>query len=356
MKKDLVVSEKLTLEEYQKKYNNPENKVAAKTFLFLLSALVGVVIGVCLVFLVLKLFEIHKVAGYCGIAASVLIFIFLYLVPLIKLNKMKPFVTNTNAFHARQAQRYNKALREEVADKMIEVNLKTEGVTWYNDEKVKQLIEARSKKDDKLLKSTLTSIYEVDVKDAASKLIKKSAVKVGITTAVSQSKELDTLFVVIYDLNLIKDIVFMYGYRPSDTKMALIYQTVVTNSLLAYGLSSATTGIGKTFGTSIVSAIDKASLSSNFFTSTIGSIAGGIAGTVLESSLQFGVNFTLTTIIGFQTQKYLQKEYHLQDMLDGIELPNTDEEEAAMLEAVKKEVKKEVGKKAKDIKPEPTKA
>jgi len=339
--------EKMTLEEYQRKYNSPENKVMIKTLSFILASVIGIIVGVCLFFLVTKLFELNKYAGYVGIAFAVLIFIFLYLLPIIKIGRAKPFIVNTSLMNARETKRYNKALREEIADKMIDFSIKTEGITWYSDHNIKNLIVARGKKDDRLLKDTLTDIYKNDVQKYANKLIQSKAVQVGVTTALSQSKELDTVFAIVYDLSLIKDIVFMYGYRPSDAKMLKIYESVLTSALMAYGVSSATTGVSTKIGNSIVSAIEKASLSSNTLTSLLGSLVGGFAGTAFESSIQLVINYTLTTIIGFQTKKYLMKEYHLQDMLDGIILDDPEEEETKMIEAVKKEVKESVGKKAK---------
>ena len=67
---------------------------------------------------------------------------------------------------------------------------------------------ARHTRNDKDLKSALTEIYKVDVNKAANKLIAKSAFNTGLITAISQSELMDTLTVIVYQLNLIKDIVF----------------------------------------------------------------------------------------------------------------------------------------------------
>ena len=45
---------------------------------------------------------------------------------------------------------------------------------------------------------------------------------------------------------------------------------------------------------------------------------------LVDSSVQGLANGTMTAVIGFQTIKYLNKEYRLQNILDGIEL-KTDE-------------------------------
>lgn len=222
---------------------------------------------------------------------------------------------------------------------MIDLSAKTEGITWYSEDHVGKLAIARHTKNDTDLKKILSDIYTSDVKNAANKLIRKSAIKVGITTAISQSDKIDTLFVVVYDLNLIKDIVYLYGYRPSDTQMAKIYRTVLTNALMAYGVNNATAGVGRVIISKTLSE----------FTSFI-----PIAGTVVESGIQGVVNSILTTYIGYQTKKYLVKEYHLQEMLDNIDLIDSEEEQATMIESIKEEVKENLTKKAKHEKPAPS--
>jgi uncharacterized membrane protein YcjF (UPF0283 family) len=333
---------KVTLEEYQQKYTHPENLVAAKNFLFMLGSATGVIIAVSLFFVVLRLFDIHLIAGYLSTFFAMIIFIFLYVVPVIKIKNTKSFKTNIDSVNARQAQKYNKKLREELADKMIDVSTKTDVVGWYSNELVGKLAIARHTGNDKELKSILTKIYQTDVKNAANKMIKNSAMKVGFATAVSQSEFIDTLFVIVYELNLIKDIVYLYGYRPTDSQMAKIYKIVLTNALIAYGLSSATTGMGKTVGSGIANVIERASQNNNFVVSTIGTIAG----VAIESSLQLVVNSTLTVIIGNQTKKYLVNEYNLQEILDNVELLDS-EEEVKMIESIEDELKE---KKVKNIK------
>jgi len=346
MKKS-ISEKKMTLEQYQQKYTHPENIKVARSILFIISAALGVVVAATLFFVVLELFKIHKIAGYVGIVVAIIIFIFAYVIPIVKLKNTKSFITNVDANNARQAQKYNKQLREDIADKMIDLNTKTEGVSWYSDKRIGQIAIARHTKNDKELKTALIDIYKTDVKKASDKMITKSAFNTGVATAISQSGTIDTLVVVVYQLNLIKDIVYLYGYRPSETQMVKIYKNVFINSLIAYGASSATTGVTKIVGKGLVSMIDKASQSSSNVAAVVGSIAGGIAGTIVESGIQFVVNTTLTAIIGNQTRRYLVKEYNLQEMLDNIELVESEEEEAKMIEEITNEVKKNVFKKQK---------
>ena len=330
------VDKKMTLEEYEKKYSRPENIKAAKTFLFIFAASIGIIIFVCLFFLVLRLFDIHKIAGYVGISVATIIYIFVYIIPIIKISNTKSFITNVDASNASKAQKYNRELRNSIADKMIDLKANTEGVSWYSDELIGKLAIARQTKNDKETKNVLTQIYDKDVRSASNKMIRDHALKVGITTALSQSEKVDTLFVAAYNLSLIKDIVFLYGYRPSDAKLAKIYQSVIVDALIAYGVGNATGSMATTavtkFGGKAVEGIP---------------FLGSALGTIIDSVAQGIINSSLTVLIGFQTKKYLKKEYHLQDILDEIELDDEKEQESEkeMVESLKEDITNKAKKK-----------
>ena len=148
------------------------------------------------------------------------------------------------------------------------------------------------------------------------------AFQVGLTTSISQSEKVDTLIVTVTEINLIKKLVFLYGYRPNDAQMVKIYKNVITNALLAYGVQSATTSIAGGIGKLIGGAAKEIPIIST----VIGSVTDGT------------INATLTAIIGFQTIHYLKREYKLQDILDGIEIEDSQETEQAMIAELKKDI------------------
>ena len=328
-------NKKMTLEEYKEKYSKPENTKLVKFGLFTFIAALGIIVFACLFLVVMKVFEINEYAGYGSIALAVLIYIFLYIVPVVKLQKYKPFITNVDSKNVRHAKRYNRELRNKISDSMIDFNSNVEGVSWYDEMLVGKLAIARSTNKDEEVKEILTKIYDTSVKEQADKIISSHAVKVGLLTAASQSDALDTAFVALYELNLIKDLVYLYGFRPSDAKLLKIYRRVVVNSLLAYGVSNGTTNL-----------ISKG-LSATF--SGI-PMLGALISTAIASASQGIVNGVMTGIIGVQTKRYLINEYHLQDILDNIELDNPDEDKE-MIEDISKEIKsqtKETNKKKKE--------
>ena len=320
-------TKKMTLEEYENKYSRRQNTKVIKSYLTIVMVLIGLVIGAVLFFVVMKLFELHKIAGYVGIVVAVFLFIFLYIVPIVKISKTKSFDVNVNRYNAKNAQKHNKELRNEIADKFIEFSETTDGVGWYSSELVGKLAIARHTNNDLETKEVLTKMFDTDVKKTARSIIREHALKVGLVTAVSQSEKIDTMFMAIYELNLIKQLVFLYGFRPSDAKLARIYTQVLRNALLTYGLESVTDNLA----TGIVQKIGGALTSLPAL--------GSVVSTVISSASQGVINGGLTVIVGHQTLKYLNDEYHLQDLLDNIELDDIDEKE--MMLEVKEDIIKE---------------
>ena len=63
-KNDTKELPKMTLEEYEQKYSRCENAKLARSMVRILEAVVGLVIAATLLFVVLRLFEVHRIAGY----------------------------------------------------------------------------------------------------------------------------------------------------------------------------------------------------------------------------------------------------------------------------------------------------
>lgn len=313
---------KLTLDEYIDKYSVPKGKKEVKTLLFLITAAVGIVIAVMLFFFVERLFQMHEVAGYIGVGISVLLFVFVYLIPVIRISSTKYFLTDVDKTNARAAQRYNKRMREDIADKMIDLNVSTKRNDWYSDEKIAPIAIARARNDDKALSVALTDIYNTDIKKAADKIIADSAFQVGISTSISQSEKIDTLIVTVSELNLVKKIVYLYGYRPNDAQMLKIYKSVLTNALLAYGVQGAASSVAG----GVAKLLGGAAEAIPIISTVVGSVSSGV------------INGTLTCIVGFQTVRYLKHEYKLQDILSGIEIEESEEAEAKIIDDVKKNI------------------
>ena len=303
---------KMTIYEYEQKYVRRQNVRGAKFLLRFIAVLLGIFLFVMLFFFTMKVYEFNKYVGYGAGALCLILYICAFIVPLVKILRTGYFITNVNAFTARKAQRHNRKLRHSVADKIIDLTARVEGVGWYDSEVVGRLAIAVKAGDEEGLKKTLTELYKGSVKKSAKDLIFKSSVKCAAFSAISQTAKIDAALVVFLNLQLVKDLVFLYGFRPSDARLVKIFGRVLQNALIAYGLGGVK--IGQTVAQTMGSAVRGIPL------------LGSAIAAIVDSSVQGLANGTLTTVIGYQTIRYLNKEYRLQDILDGVEVGETDEE------------------------------
>ena len=319
---------KMTLEEYQQQCRNNRYSPLVKPALTILLATIGIIIVTMLILVVAEMFKVNEYLGYASIAVAVLVLVFFYIVPLIKIHKLKPFIINVDRDNIHAAKKHNKLVREQIADHFIDITAKTEGLGWYDKELIGELAIAKASKDNEGLKNTLTKIYVNNVKKQASEMITKTSIRIGVLTALSQSEKIDTLLVAAYNYKLVKDIIYLYGFRPTDNKLLKIYASVVTNAMLAYGVSVTSNSLGYGVSKGLGAVAEGIPWLGNAIAVAIGSTTEGV------------VNAIMTAVIGNQTVKYLKEEYRLQDILDGVEVPNLDEEE--IIDEVKCEVIDEV--------------
>ena len=320
-----VQNGKMSIYEYEQKYTRRQNVRGARLLLSMMAALAGVVLFVCLFFLTMRVYEINEYAGYGVGAVCVVLFACVYVVPLVKILKTGAFVTNVNAMTAKEAKRHNKKLRHEIAEKIIDLTGKVEGVGWYDSEVVGRMAVALKVGDEEKLKNTLTELYQGSVKRNAKDMIFKSSLKCAAYSALSQAAKVDTALVIFLNLQLIKDLVFLYGFRPSDARLARIVGRVLQNALIAYGIG------GMNIGHSVVQTMGSAVKGIP--------ILGNAIAAIVDSSVQGLANGTLTTVIGYQTIRYLTTEYRLQNILDGVDVGETQAELEQACDELEKELK-----------------
>lgn len=320
--KEVTTIKKMTINEYQSKYSKRENRKAFKTLYALLSTLVILIAIYFLFSLVSKVFDINEYAGYASIVVAIFVLIFGIIVPLSKIRKLDYFVTNFKNTELKQVKRHNKELRRNIASKMVELSDNVDVLNWYEESKIDVIRGALLAKDDELINKSLQDLYNTSIKKTADLMIVKAAVKSGLYSALSVDEKIDTLLVTTSNLQLLKNIFYLYGFRPSDAQMIKITSTILSNALVAYGVNQAGNYVGK--------------LTGNAFKDI--PVVGGIVATIVGSSVQGLSNGILTTILGYQAISYLQKEYHLQTIVDGIvEIDPVKEVESAS-KSVEKEL------------------
>ncbi len=322
-------SQKMTIYEYEEKYVKRQNTKGATFALRLFAVLIGLFFVWCLFSVSKSIWDINKYAGYGAAGVSVLLFIFFYIVPVVKIMKSDYFVTNVNYKTAGPAKRRNRQVRRQIAEKIVDVCSNVAGVGWYDSKTVEQLEAGLKAHDDGVIKEQLTNLYKGSVKKSAKEIIFKCSLKSAAYSALSQNNKTDALLVAVVNLQMIKDIVFLYGFRPSDARLVKIFGAVLRNALVSYGLGSLKIGNG--------------------IARTMGDAARGIPilGTAIsvlvDSSVQGLTNGTLTAVIGFQTIRYLNTEYRLQNILDGVEVAETEEELTEACTELEKELKRNKG-------------
>lgn len=317
---------KLTIYEYEQRYTKRENVRGARLLLGIGATAIGIFIFFCLFSITMRIYDINEYAGYGAAAVSVLLYILLFIVPLVKVLQTDYFQVNVNIHTAAAAKKHNKIVRRRIADKIIDLTAKVDGVGWYDSETVGKLATAVRADNDKGIMQCLSALYSGSVKKSAQELIFKAALKSGMYSAISQTNKIDSMLIAVLNLQLVKDLIFLYGFRPSDSKLVRIFARILQNSLIAYGLG------GVKIGNSVVQ--------------TMGNAVKGIPllgtaiSTIVDSSVQGLANGVLTTVIGYQTIKYLNTEYRLQEILDGVEIGESEEEFREACQELEKELKK----------------
>ena len=326
MPKNKKDNQNITIYDYEERYVRRQNSKGAKFLLIVLAGLIGVFLVWCLLSIVMDIWALNEYAGYAAAAVAVVLFVILYIVPLVKICRSEYFLTNVNSAHAGRAKRHNKRVRRSIAAKIVDFNSSVDGAGWYDDKIVGDISVALKSGDDGALKSALSELYSGRIKKTAREIIFRCSLKSAAYSALSQDSKIDAALVVVVNLQLVKDIVFLYGFRPSDAKLLKIFAAVVQNALIAYGLGSVRIGNG------IVKTMGDAAKGIPFLGTAISAL--------VDSSIQGLANGTMTAVIGFQTIRYLTKEYNLQNVLDGIEVDETQEELEETCEELERELRK----------------
>lgn len=318
--------QKMSIYEYEEKYVRRQNVRNASLILRVIAALIGILIGWALFSVTMDIWAVNEYAGYIAAGVSVLLFIIFYIVPVVRIFRAEYFVTDVNYKTAGAAKRRNKRVRMQIAEKIVDLSSNVGGVGWYDSANVEQLEIAVKARDDEEVKRRLTALYKGSVKKSAKDIIFRCSLKSAMYSAVSQTSKTDALLVAVVNLQMIKDIVFLYGFRPSDARLLRIFSAVIRNSLVAFGLG------GLRIGNGIVKTMGDAAKGIP--------ILGSVISVLVDSSVQGLANGTLTAIIGFQTIRYLNTEYRLQNILDGVEIAETEEELDLTCKEIERELKK----------------
>ena len=149
---------KMTIYEYEEKYVKRQNTRSATFFLRLIVALIGLFFVWCFFTISKSVWEMNEYAGYAAVGVSVILFIIVYIVPVVKIFKSDYFVTNVNYKTAGAAKRKNRRMRFEIAEKIVDLCNTVAGVGWYDSATVEKLEAGVKYHDDAVIKENLPEL------------------------------------------------------------------------------------------------------------------------------------------------------------------------------------------------------
>lgn len=258
-----------------------------------------------------RLSTIHIYVSYIYYVLIALIVIICIVFPIIHILSAPSFKLNNETDPIKQTKRKNSNYKtlKKIAKNIIENN--------DNIPDVRKAALSAVLSNKKELQKQLEPIINLYIKEEISKVINRNAANVFFKTAISQNSNLDALAIIMCNIQMVKEIVYISGYRPSNIKLNKLTFKILRNVLISYGINEG----------NVSDMVNKFLNSSTSFIPIIGSL--------VEMGVQGTVNAFLTARIGIQTRKFLFKEYHLANVIDN----ELEEKEAkTRISELKKEV------------------
>lgn len=245
----------------------------------------AIAIGIIILFLLMllssvlgvgeRLRNINRYLEYGFYAITVLLVYLLILRPVHIILFSPSFSIETTLD---EPSRKNFRVYKKVASRLLEQDILPD--------EVKEEIRA-VRKDYELLNQALNTALNKHVKKQMNKVIRKNAQTVMVSTAISQNGRLDLYTVVVVNLKMIKELVYMAGFRPNMKNLSKLTINVFTTALIAEGLEN----------------MDLNDLIPNTTANMISEIP--LLKPIMSSVIQGVSNALLTLRIGIVTRKYL---------------------------------------------------
>ena len=308
-----------------------------------LKVAIKVAIGVLLFIIIMTMFNVCNIAystnvylGHVCLIGFVIAIIYFFIYPIYKLLKKSYFILEYDESTAKRVREHNDKVIISMAKNIINLSESIDGESWYNKLYVEELKSELEKKSIVDLRESMTKMINTSIRKKSNDLIIKWSIKTGVLTAISQSDVIDSVFVVIINLLLVKDLVFLYGFRYSAFRLLKTFIGVFVSAATAYSLQNA--NIGKNVLTMLSGVLRKLGRNipapATVLTSAIEVVA--------DSSAQGMGNALMTAFIGYQAISYLNQEYNLQNELKDIDLLDEEYEFKETANEIKKGLKEEL--------------
>lgn len=275
--------------------------------------LIIVVFGLFIISLLLNISDrirnFNQIAGIVSLVVFAILFLYFYVRPILNIYGMLYFESRSMNKNSKIANAHNIKTRKKIAEHIISFNQNVKDADWYDRELVKELKVAVDTNENNKIYNILTKLMNGSIKRASNRMIVTSAVQSGVYSAIVPSQQLDAILVAGVNFKMIRDILFLYGFRPTNARLMKIFLNSIIGSLAAYGIEGS--GIGSFLAKLGSRAIPVINESSSF---------------LVDAGVQAFTNGTLTMWIGYKAIDYLKKEYKLQVVLGEIDVLDDDKE------------------------------
>lgn len=317
--------EELDFINYQEEVTHSKEEKRNRAILIALSvALYLLGLGVFAI-IVQTIYQMNEIAGIVVAIALLIAYTTCFIVIIVKIFSKHSFDLE---FQKRKdghySERNNNKVRWEIARNIVDQSVVLNYLDKMDDKKVLTSKEAEkiasfrklqnlvnkypgnkipsSHKEDSInLAESLSISMRKDgvIYQKAKSLILKRSLSTGCLTALSQNTMVDASVVVVKNMQLIKDLIWLYGFRPTNAEMTKILEKVVKSVCLSIGLSTMQNGTnmaGKIFNKD----------SNNFLVQVLGQ--------ALNMGAQFIGNGAMTYMVGKYTINALLRQYRVQDI------------------------------------------
>lgn len=347
--------EELAFINYQEEVTHSKEEKRNRAILIALSvALYLLGLGVFAI-IVQTIYQMNKIAGIVVAIALLIAYTTCFIVIIVKIFSKHSFDLE---FQKRKdghySERNNNKVRWEIAKNIVDQSVVLNYLDKMDDKKVLTSKEAEkiasfrklqnlvnkypgnkipsSHKEDSInLAESLSISMRKDgvIYQKAKSLILKRSLSTGCLTALSQNTMVDASVVVVKNMQLIKDLIWLYGFRPTNAEMTKILEKVVKSVCLSIGLNTMQNGTnmaGKIFNKD----------SNNFLVQVLGQ--------ALNMGAQFIGNGAMTYMVGKYTINALLRQYRVQDIyrlksLDDYEMGMNSSTIKDLNDDIKEEVK-----------------
>ena len=189
--------------------------------------LIIVVFGLFIISLLLNISDrirnFNQIAGIVSLVIFAVLFLYFYVRPILNIYGMLYFESKTMSKNSKIANAHNIKTRKKIAEHIISFNQNVKDADWYDRELVKELRVAVGENDNNKIYSILTKLMNGSIKKASNRMIVTSAVQSGVYSAIVPSQQLDAILVAGVNFKMIRDILFLYGFRPTNARLMKIF-------------------------------------------------------------------------------------------------------------------------------------